>query len=58
MPPEDLAASSSAIHPDAFLVDAAGRVRRVIESAGRYDAAQVESFHEHCVESDLPYELW
>lgn len=44
--------------PDAFLVDAAGRVRRVIESAGRYDAVQVESFHEHCVEYDLPYELW
>ena len=44
--------------PDAFLVDTAGRVRRVIESAGRYDIEQLESFHEHCVESDLPYELW
>lgn len=44
--------------PDAFLVDPQGCVRRVIESAGRYSAAQVESFHEHCVEYSLPYELW
>lgn len=44
--------------PDAFLVDPQGRVRRVIESAGRYSAAQVESFHKHCAEYSLPYELW
>jgi hypothetical protein len=44
--------------PDAFLRDRSGRVFRVIESAGRYSAAQVESFHEHCVEFALPYELW
>ncbi|MDZ4689000.1 MAG: hypothetical protein SH850_28320 [Planctomycetaceae bacterium] len=44
--------------PDAFLRDPHGRIRRVIESAGRYDARQVESFHDHCVEHDLPYELW
>lgn len=44
--------------PDAFLVDETGRVRRVIESAGRYSPEQVESFHQHCVEYDLPYELW
>ena len=44
--------------PDAYLRDGNGRVFRVIESAGRYCAAQVESFHEHCVEYDLAYELW
>lgn len=44
--------------PDAFLRDAQGRVLRVIESAGHYDVRQVESFHEHCLENDLPYELW
>lgn len=44
--------------PDAFLIDPGGRVLRVIESAGRYDPRQVSSFHEHCVEFDLPYELW
>ena len=44
--------------PDAFLVDAAGDVIRVIESAGRYSPRQVESFHDHCVEHGLPYELW
>ncbi|MDZ4686706.1 MAG: hypothetical protein SH850_16665 [Planctomycetaceae bacterium] len=44
--------------PDAFLCDPHGRILRVIESAGRYDARQVESFHDHCVEHDLPYELW
>ena len=44
--------------PDAFLIDRQRRVIRVIESAGRYGPQQVESFHEHCVEHDLPYELW
>ena len=44
--------------PDAFLVDSDGNVNRVIESAGRYSFRQVESFHEHCVEHGLPYELW
>ena len=44
--------------PDAFLVGSGGRFLRVIESAGAYGRAQVESFHEHCLERDLPYELW
>lgn len=44
--------------PDAFLVDPDGRIHRVIESAGRYTPDQVESFHEHCAERELPYELW
>lgn len=44
--------------PDAFLCEDNGRVLRVIESAGRNSARQIASFHEHCVEYDLPYELW
>ncbi|MCA9013666.1 MAG: hypothetical protein KDB01_28135 [Planctomycetaceae bacterium] len=44
--------------PDAFLVDRKNKVRRVIECAGKYDAKQVESFHDHCADHDLPYELW
>ena len=44
--------------PDAFLRDKDGRVLCVIESTGRYSEAQIESFHEHCAEYDLPYELW
>ena len=44
--------------PDAFLVNSAGEVLRVIESAGRYSIAQIESFHDHCVQYGLPYELW
>lgn len=44
--------------PDAFLQDKSGRIQRVIESAGRYSVAQMRSFHEHCCEHDLPYELW
>ncbi len=44
--------------PDAFLLDKTGSPWRVIESAGRYNAAQVESFHHHCAERELPYELW
>jgi hypothetical protein len=45
-------------NPDAFLRDDNGRLLRVIESAARYSTAQVESFHEYCVDCDLPYELW
>lgn len=44
--------------PDAFLVNDCGHRLRVIESTGRYSVRQVESFHEYCVERDLPYELW
>ena len=44
--------------PDALLCDENGRVLRVIESAGRNGAPQIERFHQHCVEFDLPYELW
>lgn len=44
--------------PDAFLRDAQGLVLRVIESAGRYSAPQVESIHEHCADNRLSYELW
>jgi hypothetical protein len=44
--------------PDAFLFDDAGRVRRVIESTGRYGTAQVRAFHDYCAELETPYELW
>ena len=44
--------------PDAFLVDRHGTIHRVVESAGKYNSKQVESFHNHCVNHDLPYELW
>jgi hypothetical protein len=44
--------------PDAFIIGETGRSQRVIESAGRYGLSQIVSFHEHCVEWDLPYELW
>lgn len=44
--------------PDAFLVNDEGRVTRVIESAGRYSLKQLETFHEHCADNHLPYELW
>ena len=45
-------------NPDAFLCDNTGRIRCVMESAGRYSTEQVQSFHDHCAEQDLPYELW
>jgi hypothetical protein len=44
--------------PDAFLRSDDGRIVRVIEAAGRYSAEHIVEFHEHCVENDLPYELW
>ena len=45
-------------NPDAFLIDDQGRIIRVIESTGRYSLRQLEAFHQHCQESELPYELW
>ena len=45
-------------NPDALLIDDAGHVTRVIESAGRYSLRQLESFHRHCQTAELPYELW
>jgi hypothetical protein len=44
--------------PDAFLRTDDGRIIRVIEAAGRYSAEHIEDFHEHCVDYELPYELW
>ncbi len=45
-------------NPDAFLLDTEGVPRRVIESAGAYSQTQVDTFHEYCRVSRLPYELW
>ena len=45
-------------NPDAFLLDDSGHPMLVVESAGRYGIRQIESFHQHCAERDLPYELW
>lgn len=45
-------------NPDAFLFDNEGALVKVIESAGRYSFKQLESFHQHCQLSTLPYELW
>ncbi len=45
-------------NPDAFLFHDSGQPMRVIESAGRYGIRQIESFHQHCVDRNLPYELW
>ena len=44
--------------PDAFLISREGQTTRVIESAGAYSPRQIESFHQHCLEQSLPYELW
>ena len=44
--------------PDAFLIDARGRVTRVVESAGKYSVKQIESLHEYCCDRGYRYELW
>ena len=44
--------------PDAFLFDDSGKPMLVVESASKYGIRQIESFHQHCAERDLPYELW
>lgn len=43
---------------NAVLHDENGRTLRGIQTAGRWNRDQVESFHEHCVDCGLPYELW
>jgi hypothetical protein len=45
-------------NPDAVLLDARRRITRVIESAGEWNASQINAFHEFCLANDLPYELW
>ena len=45
-------------NPDAFLLDDQGQPLRIIESSGHYSMKQIQSFHEHCAENNLPYELW
>lgn len=45
-------------NPDVFLLDEQYRPRRVIESAGSYSQHQVDTFHQYCRQSELPYELW
>jgi hypothetical protein len=44
--------------PDALLVDATGRTYRVVECAGGYTPDQVQAFHAHCADRELPYEFW
>lgn len=44
--------------PDAFIVDAEGTIRCVIEFGGAYDAERVQAFHADCVARNLPYQLW
>jgi hypothetical protein len=44
--------------PDAVLKDPAGRIYRVIEFGGAYDARRVSKFHTFCAAHGYPYELW
>ncbi|MBI1315077.1 hypothetical protein GC176_27615 [bacterium] len=56
---ESLARCSDRIQtPDACLVSSEGQTTRLIESAGVREPQQLERFHEHCLERNLPYELW
>lgn len=45
-------------HPDALIVDHAGRPRLFVEFGGSYAAERVEKLHRHCVAAALAYELW
>jgi len=44
--------------PNAFLMDETGRLIRAVQSAGRFNCKQIESFHACCKASQLAYELW
>lgn len=44
--------------PDAFLVDARGEVRAVVEFGGDYGPERVRAFQLDCVDRRLPYEIW
>lgn len=45
-------------NPDAQLLAPDGSTTRVIEFGGSYAPKRVSSFHHHCVEKALPYEIW
>jgi len=42
--------------PDAMIVD--GETRRIIEFGGSYGKEKIESFHDYCINEELPYEIW
>ena len=44
--------------PDAVLQLGPGSIRCVIQIAGNWEATQVVNFHDYCVASNLPYQLW
>ena len=44
--------------PDAFLVDAQGRVQSVVEFGGDYGPERVRAFQLDCADRQLPYEIW
>lgn len=44
--------------PDAVLKDSTGRIVRVIEFGGAYDARRVSKFHVFCAAHGYPYDLW
>lgn len=45
-------------HPDALIIDGAGRPRLFVEFGGSYAVERVEKLHRHCAAAALPYELW
>jgi hypothetical protein len=51
-------AGSGVKNQDAVLLGNDGRPPCVIESAGNARRKHIESFHRHCAEHSLPYELW
>lgn len=42
--------------PDAMVVD--GDYCRIIEFGGSYGKKKIEAFHNHCLNEDIPYEIW
>lgn len=44
--------------PDAAFVESSGRITRILEFGGRYDARRVGKFHEFCAKQNYAYELW
>jgi len=55
---EDVAPKQTGSVPDAIYIDADGRTSLAFEFCGLYSVNRLRSYHHHCAERRLRYELW
>lgn len=55
---EDVAPKQFGAVPDAIYIDQQGNTRIAFEFCGLYSAKRLRTFHRHCAQRRLGYELW